>query len=214
MTDRCRPFPAFPGMSTGETVLEMKIKRAWIIALLLVLPLIGCRQEVEQRRAHLLDEQKKQQQDAASKQPYYFGLIEEYRGVLVQDPNNRAAIIALANAFYDSGNWPQAIAYYERALRLDPHDADILTDLGTSYRNSGKSELALTCYRKALHQNPDHLNARYNMGIIYAYDKKDYAGAIREWEYLLRIAPAFSHAGMIRDTIAKFGKKLAAGGAS
>lgn len=189
----------------------MKIVRTVSIALLLALALTGCRPATEERRANLLNEEKKQRQQPPQ-QPYYFGLIEEYRGVLAQDPNNRAANIALANAYYDSGEWQMAIAYYERALSLDPHDADILTDVGTCYRNSRRPDDALRYYQKALRQNPDHLNARYNMGIVYAYDKKDYAGAIREWEHLLRIAPAFPHAWTMRESIVSFRKKLSAGG--
>ncbi|HWR73396.1 MAG TPA: tetratricopeptide repeat protein [Nitrospirota bacterium] len=185
--------------------------RTLIIAMLLALPLFGCNSPTEERRVNLLKEKKTRPQDAP-RQPYYYGLIEEYRGVLAEDPHNRAAIIALANAYYDSGNWRQAIVYYERALALDPHDADILTDLGTSYRNSGNPDRAFQYYQKALHQNPDHLNARYNLGIVYAYDRKDYAGAIREWEYLLRIAPTFPHAAKMRESIALFKKKTAGRG--
>jgi len=189
--------------------------RTLIIAVLLALPLFGCSSPTEQRRAHLPKELRNQEghQDEP-RQPYYYGLIEEYRGVLAEDPHNRAAIIALANAYYDSGNWRQAIQYYERALALDPHDPDILTDLGTSYRNSGNSDRAFQYYQQALHQNPDHLNARYNLGIVYAYDRKDFTGAIREWEYLLRVAPTFPHAAKMRETIASFKKKLAGRGAS
>ncbi len=154
-----------------------------------------------------MQERKDQPQDTP-RQPYYYGLIEEYRSVLAEDPGNRAAIIALANAYYDSGNWRTAIFYYERALELDPHDPDILTDLGTCYRNSGNPERAFQFYQKALHQNPDHLNARYNLGIVYAHDRKDLAGAVREWEYLLRIAPMFPHAAKMREMIALYKKKI------
>lgn len=188
--------------------------RTLIIALLLALPLFGCNSSTEERRADLMKgkrDQKGRPQDAP-RQPYYYGLIEEYRGVLAEDPHNRAAIIALANAYYDSGSWHQAIVYYERALALNPHDADILTDLGTSCRNSGKPDRALQYYQKALRQDPDHLNARYNLGIVYAYDRKEYERAIREWEHLLRIAPTFPHAVQMRESIAAFKKKAAGRG--
>lgn len=189
--------------------------RTLIIAALLALPFFGCSSPTEQRRAHLLKEQREQKdQQGELRQPYYYGLIEEYRGVLAEDPHNRAALVALANAYYDSGNWRQAIHYYERALAQDPHDPDILTDLGTSYRNSGNSDRAFQYYRKALHQNPDHLNARYNLGIVYAYDRKNYAGAIREWEHLLRIAPTFPHAAQMRESIEMFRRKMAGRGTS
>lgn len=147
-----------------------------------------------------------------SQQPYYYGLIEEYRTILEEDPHNRAATIALGNAFFDSGNWKEAIAYYERAVRLEPHDPDILTDLGTCYRNIGLPDRAIEQYRRALQYNPGHLNARYNLGVVYAYDKKDHARAVREWEELLRIAPGFRHADMMRQAIKSFKAKKAGKG--
>lgn len=170
----------------------------------------GCRSSEEKRRAGLLAEQKKKQTD---QQPYYPGLIEEYLNVLAGDPNNRAAIIALANAFFESGQWREAIEYYQEALRIDPHDADIRTDLGTCYRNLGMPDRAIAEYRKARLYNPGHLNARYQLGIVYAFHKNDPARAIREWEDLLTIAPGFPHAPEIRTAIRKLRAKADGGAA-
>ncbi len=147
----------------------------------------------------------------AAQQPYYYGLIEEYRAILAEDPDNLAGIIALANAYFDSGQWKEAIAFYERALRINPHDPDIRTDLGTSYRNIGMPDRALTEYHTALQYDPVHLNARYNMGIVYAYDKKDYGRAVQVWEELLRLSPSYSRADSMRLHIKSF-KKMAGKG--
>lgn len=184
--------------------------RITIIALLLLTLLPGCQKPEKEQRVALL--KGREGKPEAAKQPYYYGLVEEYRNILAEDPHNRAATIALANAFYDSGNWKEAIIYYERSLRLEPHDSDIRTDLGTCYRNIGMPDRAIVEYQKALEQTPGHVNARYNLGVVYAYDKKDYASAVREWEELLRIAPGFHHADVIRHTIKSFKKKIAGKG--
>jgi len=60
-------------------------------------------------------------------------LIEEYRAILSEDPNNFAALVALGNAYHDSGRRNDAITMYEYALRTDPGNADVRTDMGTAY---------------------------------------------------------------------------------
>ena len=143
--------------------------------------------------------------------PYYSGLIEEYRSILAEEPDNLAALIALGNAYFDSGQWKNAATMYEHALMIDPRNADVRSDLGTAYRHLGMSERALAEYHLALEHEPGHLNARYNTGIVYAYDKKDYRAAIRVWEELLRLAPNFPEAERIRSSIASIKKGIKKG---
>ena len=140
--------------------------------------------------------------------PYYYGLIEEYRTILAEDPNNLAAILALGNAYFDSGQWHEAIHMYERALAINPRSADVRTDMGTAYRNMGRPDRALAEYRRALELEPGHVNARYNIGVVYAYDVKDYKQAINVWGQLLRLAPNHPDADTMRTAIAKFKKAL------
>ncbi len=147
---------------------------------------------------------------AASEQqsPYYYGLIDEYKRLLAADPHNLAALIAIGNAYYDSGHWKEAATYYDRALRLDPGNADVRTDMGSAFRNMGMPERALAEYKKALEYNPGHQNARYNMGVVYAYDKRDYRAAIRIWEDLLKISPNHPQSEQMRSYIVTFKKAV------
>jgi cytochrome c-type biogenesis protein CcmH/NrfG len=140
--------------------------------------------------------------------PNYAGLIEEYRAVLDEDPHDLAAVIALGNAYFDSGQWANAASAYERALRINPRNPDVRTDMGTAYRNMGMPDRALAEYVMALHHDPDHLHARFNMGIVYGYDKKDYKAAIRAWEELLKLAPNYPKAEYIRSVLPDFRKAL------
>ncbi len=144
-------------------------------------------------------------------EPYFYGLIEEYKTILAEDPNNLAAVIALGNAYFDSGQWREAARMYERALELDPRNADVITDLGTAYRNLGSPGRAIAAYRRALAIEPGHMNARYNLGVVYAYDMKDYDRAIRLWEDLLRIAPNYPETNALRERIAALKKEKRTG---
>ncbi|NTW58529.1 MAG: tetratricopeptide repeat protein [Nitrospirae bacterium] len=140
--------------------------------------------------------------------PYYDGLIEEYQNVLVGDPHNLVALIALGNAYYDSGKWKLAIQYYEQALLLDPHQADIITDIGTCFRNLGMPDRAITLYERTLAIEPTHQNTLFNLGVVYGYDRKDYAKAIRYWEQLLHVSPKHPKAEYLQATMAQFKKAM------
>ncbi len=146
-----------------------------------------------------------------SQPPYYEGLVEEYKALLTEDPNNLAVIIALGNAYYSSGRWKEAATYYGRALGIDPGNSDVRTDMGTAYRNMGMPNRALAEYRTALEYDPGNQNARYNMGIVYAYDKRDYQAAIRVWEDLLRVSPNHPQSDRMRACITTFRKVLKEG---
>ena len=177
-----------------------------LIMVLLCLPLLNGCGKTEEKNPPAEPKQAKKIEVAQS--PNFYGLIEEYRTILAEDPNNLAAIIGLGNAYYDSGQWKKAIMMYEHALLIDPRNADVHTDMGTSYRNLGMPERALAEYRTALRLEPGHLNARYHMGSIYAHEKKDYRAAIRAWEELLKLAPNYPQADDIRSGIAAFTQVL------
>ena len=182
-----------------------------IIAFLCVPLLFGCGKAKDKKSPVNPPVPEHSGRPAETRTPYYYGLIEEYRSILAEDPNNLAALIALGNAYFDSGQWKNAVTMYEHALSIDPRNADVRSDLGTAYRQLGMSERALAEYRLALEHDPGHLNARYNTGIVYAYDKKDYRAAIRVWEELLRLAPNFPEAERIRSNIASIKKGIKKG---
>ncbi len=136
--------------------------------------------------------------------PYYAGLIEEYRNILTEDPNNLASLIGLAHAYAGNNQWEKAITLYEHALRLDPHNADLHADLGIACRSAGQVDRALEEFRKAVDNEPMNQTARFHMGIVYAYDKKNYLAAIRVWQELLHIAPNHAEAEYMKHCIVKF----------
>jgi tetratricopeptide (TPR) repeat protein len=143
-----------------------------------------------------------------SRTPYYYGLIEEYQSVLAGDPHNLAAIIALGNAYYDAGQWKQAVRHYEQALMLDPANADVITDMGTCYRNLGSPDRAIAEYERALKRDPMHQNTLFNLGVVHGYDRKEYATAIRYWEQLLHVSPKHPRADYLQANIAQFKKAM------
>jgi tetratricopeptide (TPR) repeat protein len=143
--------------------------------------------------------------------PYYFGLIKEYKTILAEDPNNLASLIGLAHAYAGSNQWDKAITLYEHALRVDQHNADLHADLGIACRSAGQVDRALSEFHEAVKYDPLHQGARYHMGIVYAYDKKNYPAAITVWDELLHISPHHAEAEYMKHCIIQF-SEMARGG--
>jgi tetratricopeptide (TPR) repeat protein len=170
--------------------------------------LFGCSKIDGGKQAASPSADEKAQQGSEAQTPNYDGLVEEYQALLAEDPNNLAVIIALGNAYYNSGRWKEAAASYGRALSIDPRNADVHADRGTAYRNMGMPDRALAEYRTALEYDAGNQNARYNLGIVYAYDKRDYEAAIRVWEDLLRVSPNHPQSDRMRACIITFRRAL------
>jgi tetratricopeptide (TPR) repeat protein len=187
-------------MKTIRTILAAALPAGILLSLLAA---GGCSKD-EQKAAERVE------RAAAEKgqSPYYYGLIEEYRNVLAADPHNLTALIALGNAYYDVGQWKLAIQHYEQALQLDPHHADVITDMGTCFRNLGMPDRAITLYERTLTIEPTHQNALFNLGVVYGYDRKDYAQAIAYWERLLHVSPKHPKAEYLQATMAQFKKAM------
>lgn len=117
------------------------------------------------------------------------------------DPSNVNAWIKMGNQMMDTNRFADAVDAYTKALALDPKNVDVRVDLGTCYRNTGKPDVAVKEYRKALETDHNHLNAHKNLGVVLAYDLRDRASAIKEFEAYLKLAPNAPDAAEIRREI-------------
>ena len=181
-------------------------KASLLSTICLLLLLLGCRKTETQKAPGVPVATEPKQGEVQT--PYYPGLIEEYRTVLAEDPDNLAALTALGNAYFGNRQWTEAITLYERALLFNPKDPDVRTDLGTAYRNIGMADRALVEYHTALEYDPGHLDARYNIGVVYASNKKNFREAIRAWEDILKFSPNYPEAEKMKATIMTFKKAL------
>jgi tetratricopeptide (TPR) repeat protein len=71
--------------------------------------------------------------------------------------------------------------------------SDVCVHLGVTSEKLGSDEDAMRFYSEALSYNPASPRAHYNMAVIY-WKKRDWDGAIREFENALRIDPGFAEA--------------------
>ena len=110
---------------------------------------------------------------------------------LQSNPNDFDTLTKLANLYYDSQAYPQAIEYYEKAVAVQPNNADVRTDLGTSYWYTGDADKAIASFEKALAIRPNHPGTLFNLGIVKWQGKKDPKGAVVVWEKLLQTNPDY-----------------------
>ena len=110
---------------------------------------------------------------------------------LQNNPKDFDSITKLANLYYDSQAYAQAIEYYEKAVVIQPDNADVRTDLGTSYWYTGDADKAIASFEKALAIRPNHPGTLFNLGIVMWQGKKDPKGAVVVWEKLLQTNPDY-----------------------
>jgi cytochrome c-type biogenesis protein CcmH/NrfG len=129
------------------------------------------------------------------------GELNRLKAVVLKDPRNLQALVALGNLYFDSNQYPKAIDAYRKALALDPKNPDVHTDLGIMYRAVTDYDRAIKEFREAARLDPTHKNSRFNLGVVLQHDKKDLDGAIVAWEDFLKVEPSGERANMARTEI-------------
>ncbi len=167
------------------------MKRIIVVAMLLVMA-AGCQQKEQPRP---------QSQVPAGGDMHTQEEMRMLQEAVKKDPGNVNAWIKIGNTMMDTSRFGEAIEAYQKALQLDAKNVDVRVDLGTCYRNIGKPDEAVKEYRKALEINPGHLNGHKNLGVVLAYDLRDRAAAIKEFEKYLELAPSSPDAAAVKQEI-------------
>ena len=117
------------------------------------------------------------------------GKVQSLLTIIKSDPKNAGAQVQLANTYFDAERYPDAIKWYEEALKLEPKNPDASTDLGVSYYYSGRTDDALKQFEYSLGINPKHAKTLFNKGIVLAFGKRDLQGATQAWQQVVQLAP-------------------------
>ena len=105
------------------------------------------------------------------------------------DPTNPVPPAQLGNAYFDAERYPDAVKWYEVALRLKPDDPNVSTDLGVAYYYTNQPDKAIQQFEQSLRADPKHTKTMLNMGIVKAFGKQDLAGASEAWKQVIATAP-------------------------
>ena len=97
-------------------------------------------------------------------------------------------IAGMGYAFYQKGDYLQAVTEYKRAIELNSHYAPAYLGLGQAYYALDKTDDAVAQYREALNIAPNYAQAYYYLGLaqIKLRQKEE---AIASFEEVVRLLP-------------------------
>ena len=122
---------------------------------------------------------------------------------LQQNPSDFDTLVKLGNLYYDGQVYPEAIQYYDRALKVRPDAVDVRTDMGTAYWYSGDPDRALTEFERSLKVHPGHAQTLFNVGVVRWQGKSDSIGAVAAWQELLQKNPQYPEREKVEQMIAQ-----------
>jgi tetratricopeptide (TPR) repeat protein len=119
---------------------------------------------------------------------------------------------------YGSGNYTEAIKYYDKALAIKPNYVAALNNKGLALSGLGNYTGAIKYYDKALAKNPDYVEGLNNKGLAL-YALGNYTGAIKYYDKALAKNPNYVNSlnnkgnaliklGRNKEAIATYGEAL------
>ena len=115
--------------------------------------------------------------------------VKALENVAAQNPKDVQPRVQLGNMYFDGEQYPQAITWYEQALKINPNDANVSTDLGVAYYYTNQPDRALSQFDQSLRIDPKHVKTLLNVGIVRAFGKQDFGGAAKAWQQVVDISP-------------------------
>ncbi|MBN9203331.1 tetratricopeptide repeat protein [Methylibium petroleiphilum] len=133
-------------------------------------------------------------------------MVDQLAERLKSRPDDAEGWQMLSRSYAALGRHAEAVDAYRKAVALNPRDPSLLVDLGASLvaldRDAMHGE-PTRLVERALALDPAHPKALAFAGLI-AFDRKDYATAVKHWEALARVEPADSpFAQQIRASVAQ-----------
>jgi Flp pilus assembly protein TadD len=129
-----------------------------------------------------------------------FQKINTLKQEIERDPNNADALSQLGTMYMDAGKFPQAIEYFERALKVR-EDPQVRTDLGICYRNNNETDKSLAQFRQVVQTNPDQWQALFNEVIILGETRR-FDEARKELVKLQQLRPGDPDVQKLADSLA------------
>jgi tetratricopeptide (TPR) repeat protein len=115
-------------------------------------------------------------------------VVNYYTRVLELNPNFATAYNNRGVAYYNKGEYDQAIWDFDRALKIKPDLVEAYYGRGTTYADKGEYSWAIRDFDRALKIKPKYAEAYYNRGVIYG-NKDKHDRAIWDFDQALKIKP-------------------------
>ena len=126
--------------------------------------------------------------------------------LLVEDPDNAAALSQLADIYRRKGDTAMQQDAYRRLVEADPENADVtFFNLGAIAFNAGRREEAAAHFEKALETNPNHAGAHFQLGTCLV-GMGQFPQAVSHFETYLSLEPDGEHVSAAKGMIAQLSK--------
>jgi chemotaxis protein methyltransferase CheR len=111
--------------------------------------------------------------------------LQASRDVLAFDDDSADAHFLAAKTYADDGDFDNAFASAEEALRIDPLHAAARYILGLIHLRSGRPEAAIAEFRRTAYVDDTFVLAHFNLGNLHR-SRGEYAEACRKYEAALK----------------------------
>lgn len=112
-------------------------------------------------------------------------------------PKNSRLTMRLAQLFAQTGQFDEAIIYFNKTIELNNFNPDAFNNLGTIYLKTSQPEKAEPLFLQAITISPDFADAYFNLGLSAAAQKNN-EKALKYYNEALMVEPSFSAA--LRNT--------------
>jgi tetratricopeptide (TPR) repeat protein len=125
-------------------------------------------------------------------------LIDEAKvsGLMAQlqaNPSDTAVLLALADEFYNGGQYDTAATWLDKLLAIDPVHIQGLLARGAVSFNLADLDAAEATWLKVAELDPDNQEVHYDLGFLYLNQTTpDWASVQREWNRVIEIDPTTS----------------------
>ena len=130
-------------------------------------------------------------------------MIEALAARLKERPNDADGWMMLGRSYAALGRHEQAVPAFKQAMTLRPDDAGLITDYADTLAMANGRSLEGEPSRlieQALKVDPNNLKGLSLAGSV-AFNRQDYAQALRHWEKLAQLAPTSELAQQIQGSI-------------
>ncbi len=124
----------------------------------------------------------------ASEFEAYQNIEQTYIKALRENPNNKEALIGLADFYYQSKHYKKAADTYQKYIKLEPRNTSVRLKIADCYFRLGLDRLGLSELNEILKYEPNNLSVLVSLGNYY-FDHRDYLKAIDYYQKALDYNP-------------------------
>ena len=127
--------------------------------------------------------------------------VDELQSAAEQAPDDAQVRVDLGTLYFDAQRYEEAIPWFDAALALGLEEVQVSTNLGVAYFYTDDVDQSLAQFERSLELDPTHGQTLLSIGIVRAFGKQDFDGAIEVWEEVQRLMPGSREAIAAADAI-------------